>query len=343
MKLDLYHDDFQKTRNLVKSHDYRGVIEILQSRKPVYMHAPDSQRGAYHYLLGASYSKIGDYKQADHHFDLALSIVPKNHKIKLEMLDSYLQRGSTAEAASLLQELDGDDALKRSNSYSRFYNLIGKYYKLTGDYYTARHNYNISYNLRIKDIGPSRDIPLMDEFIAATQRRTDRTKGALEYATHLFHLDRRETPPLNLSLTFLKNCIKHFQDTDDKVRCLNSMSHLSREFNNMTAALDYNEQGLALNPTHPRLLSARIRILIEADKRDEALTHYNRDKPVITGSTIATLALANTFLANGYDRISHSLMKHLLKRPDLNDAMRQSAEELKALTRSPQIPALFQA
>lgn len=335
MHMELYRDDFQRIRHLVGAHDFKGVIEALKGRRPVYDDAPPAQRGAYHYAMGNAYSKIGDYKMADYHFDIGLGNVPGSHKIKLEMLGSYLQRGALKDAEALKTELDQDMYLKQSGYRRRFHLLSGQYYKLTGEYRLAHEHYSIAHEMdRREQKQFSHDLKMMEDFMAASNNRKDRTKGIREYANHLSFIDRSANPPTNLSITFLTNCLHAVSREADKIQCLTTLSFISRKFNRLADAIQYNQQALDLDEHHPQSLSARIRLLMEMGNKDEALKRYQQEKHLIMTEPAATMALVLTFKDHGYEAIAASLTKHLLKRNDLGTNLRELAENIRGQLRS---------
>lgn len=330
----LFREDFERTKNLVANHQYAEVIRVLESRKPVYAVAPAAQKGAYHQILGTAYSKMGNYKAADYHFDMGLAAVPGNFKLKLEMADSYMQRGDFNNAEKALVELGDNDRLEHGGYYRRFLLLSGKFLKLIGDYGGARQSFAQAHRLDRHAQGVSKDVQLMDDFMKATHVRFDRAKGVVEYARHLSYIDEAQTPHGELARTLLKNAAQYFKGADEKVQCYASLSHISMEFGLVADALEYNQKALALDANHPRSLAARIRMLFETGQKEEAMKRYREDRRIILEDARATLAIARTFKFEEKWGIANSLARGLLKRKDADDDTRESAHVLFKVTQA---------
>jgi tetratricopeptide (TPR) repeat protein len=331
MKLELYHDDYQKAHQLIDDHDFRGVIEMLHGRKRIYINSPNSQRAAYFNLMGSALSKIGNYTKADDCFNLALAAAPGHYKIKLTMAESYLQRGKLQSAEKLLVELLENSKIEQSAHYRRLNLIMGRYFKLVGDYAAAYESYNIAHQLNNSpNKPPSKDTSLMKLFMSAAEKRPDNTRGIIEYTQYLRLIDITSTPTTDLSLTFLRNYLKEVKNTDDKIQCLSRLSQLCMTFNNMKEAFECNDQALALDENHAWSLAVRIRLLFTVGERDVALAHYQRDKNLIKDDPRATLSLARTFKFSGLNQIASALTKGLLQRKDLDEDVRISALDVRS-------------
>lgn len=330
MKLELDHADLPTIRDLTLLHNYRGVIEALQGRKPFYLkEAPKIQRAAYFLTLGSAHSKIGEYKQADECFDSALSATPKPYKIKLEMIESYIQRGELYKAGKCLVDLSENTSIYQSGYCRRFHLLMGSYFKVTGDYAAAHESYVVANNLdRKTEKTASRDVSLMEEFLESTDLRTYNTMGMLEYANYLRHIDFKENPQTRLSLIFLQNCMPSVKAIDDKLQCLTALSRLSLAFKDLAAAVEYNKQALALDANHAQSLATRIRLMFATGKENEAMDFYQKDLDIIKEDPRATLALAKAMSFAGRHDISLNLATELLSRANLPKETSKSAKAL---------------
>lgn len=329
MKLELHHTDQPKIRDLTLLHDYRGVIEALQGSKPFYLNAPKIQRAAYFVTLGSAHSKIGEYKKADECFDSAVSAMPQLYKIRLEIIESYIQRGALHDAGKCLVELSNDPSIYQSGYCRRFHLLMGSYFKVTGDYAAAYDSYVVANNLdRKQEKTASRDISLMEEFLGSTDFYAYNTMGILEYANYLRHIDFKENPQTTLSLTFLRNCMHSVRTVDDKVQCLTALSRLSLAFKDLTSAVEYNKQALALDANHAQSMATRIRLMFSTGKENEALAFYQEDKDLIKEDPRATLALAKALSFAEHHDLALSLATELLRRTDLPWQTSRSAKAL---------------
>lgn len=328
MKLQIHFEDFKRICYYLETHNNRAIIQLLQGRKPVYQNASESLRGGYHCFLASAFSRLGDYAQADDHFNRALGAVPRSHKIKLEMVESYLQRGNLGEAKAALLELLENKVLDYHGVGRRFYLNMGRYSKVTGDYATALECYTKAQDLSTKNYqAPSKDMRLMVTFLHAANERTKRVKGALEYAYHLLNIDKNASPPTELAVVFLRNSMVYLKEPDEKVEYLATLSQISRQFDSLREAFDYNAQALALAPHHPRSLAARIRMLFQEGRNNEALQHYQDDKEFILQCPRATLSLIKSLISVRHGHIAEELANQLLTK-DLEDDIKESTLNL---------------
>jgi tetratricopeptide (TPR) repeat protein len=317
-------EDYHVILPLEQMRKHQEIIDYLMSVKSKYASSSNHiMRGVYFCLLAANHSKLGQYAEADKYFDIAFGASPYNFKIKLEMIDSYMQRGEIKKAEELLINLTENQRIEQSGLYRRFLLLSGRFFKLTGDYTSAIACFK---EAQSRDTAPSSvaaDIELMESFLSPTEKHFNRMSGCMEYGRHLFHIDRKAQPVTRLGITFMQNILHELNNPNDRIQALSALSQYFMEIGNLDEATKYNQQAIDIDANHPRSLAARIRLMLERGNKDMAMSFYGRDKVIILDDPRATIGLTRAFHLAGQNEIAQDLLDRLSERTRLpNDVIR---------------------
>ena len=331
MTFKLFDEDFTKVRRYTAERDYRKAIDYLTGVSPKYKHVNDSKRSAYHYYLALYHSKIGDYKTADDHFNVAIADMSGRHQIAIEMATSYLQRGSLKAANEILEELENKRGIKETSLCRLFCMIKSRYLILSGNYEAAFEYGRQADRLdRHTDAPPIKETDLAKDYL---RRKSPPLEGAFKYAVSLLSIDKKSNSVFKLSYTFLENFMKPLERPEDKVECLIALSRLAEELDDLKRSKIYIDRAIALCPNDVELRAERIRLACQSAQPEDALKYYNEDKEAIKKHPIAAIEVLEAFnearqilglgsLTQSFAAIATSLARQVSKQRNLDADLR---------------------
>lgn len=325
--MPIEHQHEYTVRALCAQHEFSRARDYLLGLKSVYDHSRPSRRSAYHLHLATCYSKLGNYQDADTHFDLTIGSSPTWFQPKTALVDSLLQRGAFRAAEDRLTELLEHSDL-REDTVDNFHlqRMMGRFFKLNGDYESALDCLkNVEKMAHGREDGFSNDMRFLEKVLSSPY--PDRREGLVGYANFLrkSRMDPHIGPNPYLAITFLKNRLDEETAPERIGACHSLLTRCYLDIGRTAEALSHAETALGIDPGDTQATVGLILCHLQSKDLSQAALAFGSVAHQIKQNVTLALPLAREFHKAGAYGLAQHLASHVLNIGGTKERERESA------------------